>query len=204
VGWVAHSTTRTGLLSSAPLAFDCDHGWLHVNSDWAILEPVDADFRPTSAGQPSHTVLLTTLANRVQPIIRYDRGDSVLAKPDPYACGSPLPAIRATGRWDDVLRLAAADGNTVSVFPLAIGSVVDETPGVHRSQLIQTGPASIRLRLEPKPGADVEQVWRDAAANLRAYLARQGLANIGLDRVDEPPEPSARSGKFRQVIGGPD
>jgi len=150
LGGALHDTY--GASEFNPLAFDCDHGWLHVNSDWAILEPVDADFRPTPAGRPSHTVLLTNLANRVQPIIRYDLGDSVLAKPDPCPCSSPLPAIRVTGRRDDVLRLVAADGNTVSVLPLAIGSVVDETPGVHRSQLIQTGPASIRLRLELRAG----------------------------------------------------
>jgi phenylacetate-coenzyme A ligase PaaK-like adenylate-forming protein len=185
-----------------PAAFDCEHGWLHVNSDWCILEPVEADFRPTPAGQSSHSVLLTNLANRVQPFIRYDLGDSVLARPDPCPCGSPLPAIRVAGRRDDVLRLAAPDGTTVSVLPLAIGSAIDETPGLHRSQLIQTGPASVRVRFEPNPDADIEQVWRDLARNLDAYLVRQGLTTVDLVRADEPPEQSARSGKFRQVIAG--
>ena len=45
-----------------------------------ILEPVDRDYRPTPPGELSHTVLLTNLANAVQPIIRYDLGDSVRAK----------------------------------------------------------------------------------------------------------------------------
>ena len=27
------------------MAFGCTHGWLHVNSDWVILEPVDEQFR---------------------------------------------------------------------------------------------------------------------------------------------------------------
>lgn len=25
------------------MAVDCEHGWLHVNSDWVVLEPVEAD-----------------------------------------------------------------------------------------------------------------------------------------------------------------
>ena len=54
------------------MAYDCGQGWLHVNSDWVILEPVEADYSPTPPGQASHTVLLTNLANRIQPIIRYD------------------------------------------------------------------------------------------------------------------------------------
>ncbi|MDO9167032.1 MAG: phenylacetate--CoA ligase family protein [Rhodoferax sp.] len=184
-------------------ALSCSHGWLHVSSDWAILEPVDENFRPTPAGEASYTVLLTNLANRIQPIIRYDLGDSVLARPDPCPCGSHLPAIRVAGRRDDVLRLSASDGRTVAVLPLAIGAIIEETPGVHRSQLIQVGPATIRLRLEPQPGANVEQLWRDAAANLSAYLAKQGLPGVKVVRANEAPEQSAQSGKFRQVIAAP-
>ncbi len=184
-------------------AFSCVHDWLHVSSDWVILEPVDEYFRSTSPGEPSHTVLLTNLANRIQPIIRYELGDSVLARPDPCPCGSLLPAIQVAGRCDDVLRLGTGDGRTVTVLPLAIGAIADETPGVRRSQLIQTGPATIRLRLDAEPGVDVERLWRDVAANLNAYLSEQGLSNVDVVRASEPPEQSARSGKFRQVIAAP-
>ena len=59
------------------------------------------------------------------------------------------------------------------------------------------------VELEPQPGVDVEKVWRDVAANLNAYLVDQRLANVDLVRASEPPEQSARSGKFRQVIAGP-
>ena len=183
-----------------PMAFSCDHDWLHVNSDWVILEPVDEDYHPTPPGEPSDTVLLTNLATRIQPLIRYDLGDSVLVRPDSCPCGSPLPAIRVAGRHDDVLRLKAADERTVKILPLAIGSVIDETPGVHRSQLIQTGPATIRLRLELKAGVDGEKTWRDVIAKLDDYLAQQDLGNLELVRASEPPEQRARFGKFRHVI----
>lgn len=184
------------------MAFDCEQGWLHVNSDWVILEPVDADYGPTAPGKPSHTVLLTNLANRIQPIIRYDLGDTVVARPDPCPCGNPLPAIRVQGRRDDVLRLRATNGCTVSILPLAVGSVLDETPGVHRSQLVQTGPASVLLRLAPNPGWQAGQVWDSACRNLAGYLAAQGLAGVEIIRAAEAPETSATSGKFRQVIAG--
>ncbi len=185
------------------MAFDCGQGWLHVNSDWVILEPVGADYRPTPPGEPSHTVLLTNLANRVQPVIRYDLGDTVVMRPDPCPCGSPLPAIHVEGRRDDVLRLQAANGRMVSVLPLAIGSVLDETPGVRRSQLVQTGPASVLLRLDLEPGMQGGQAWERACSNLAGFLATQGLAGIDIIRAAEGPETSATSGKFRQVIAGP-
>ncbi len=185
------------------MAFDCKQGWLHVNSDWVILEPVDADYRPTPPGEPSHTVLLTNLANRVQPIIRYDLGDTIVMRPEPCPCGSPLPAIRVQGRRDDVLRLQAADGRMVRVLPLAIGSVLDQTPGVHRSQLVQTGPASVLLRLDLEPGMQGGQVWDRACSSLTGFLADHGLAGIGITRAAEGPQTSVTSGKFRQIIAGP-
>lgn len=185
------------------MAFDCAQGWLHVNSDWVILEPVEADYSPTPPGEPSRTVLLTNLANRVQPIIRYDLGDSVLARPDPCPCGNPLPAIRVQGRRDDVLRLQATTGRTVSLPPLAVGSVLDETPGVHRSQIVQIGPRSVLLRLDVPPDVPQEQVWDDAISNLVSYLAAQELTDIKIVRAAEAPERSPTSGKYRQVIAGP-
>ena len=182
------------------LGVSCPHGWIHVNSDWAILEPVDEDFRPTPRGEPSYTVLLTNLANRIQPIIRYDLGDSVIVRPDPCPCGSHLQAIRVAGRCDDILRLVAADGRPVAVLPLAVVSVLDGVPGLHRSQLVQTGPSTVHLRLAATTESDIEGLWQRVTAELRTFLVAQGLAEVEIVRAEEPPEQSGRSGKFRQVI----
>lgn len=182
------------------LAIDCRAGWLHVMSDWVLLEPVDADRSPTTPGRPSHSVLLTNLANRVQPIIRYDLGDSIIVRPDPCPCGSPMPAIRVAGRRDDTLRLAAPGAAVVEVLPLAVSAVLEQTPGLRRSQVIQTGTCTLHLRLEPDSGADSGLVWRDAEARLRGYLARQGLPDVAILRDPVPPAPDTVSGKFRQVI----
>lgn len=86
------------------LSYMCSEGWLHVNADWVAFEPVDADYRPVAPGEQSHTILISNLANRVQPILRYDLGDIVLQRPDPCPCGNPLPAIRVQGRSADVSR----------------------------------------------------------------------------------------------------
>ena len=59
------------------LGWECSEGNMHANSDWVILEPVDRLHRPVALGEPSHTTLLTNLANHVQPVIRYDIGDRI-------------------------------------------------------------------------------------------------------------------------------
>lgn len=183
------------------IAFDCPQDWLHVNADWVILEPVEADLSPTPPGRPSHSVLLTNLANRVQPIIRYDLGDSVTVRPEPCPCGNPLPAIRVEGRRDDVLRLTGEDGRKVSILPLAIGSVVDEVPGVIRSQIIQAGPAALTVRLDVGPDTPADPVWQRVCADLSGYLTAQGLPGTEIIRDATAPQRSPTSGKFRQVIG---
>ncbi|MBT8227364.1 MAG: phenylacetate--CoA ligase family protein, partial [Dactylosporangium sp.] len=104
------------------LAGSCPAGWYHVNTDWAVAEPVDADHRPVPPGEPSATVLLSNLANRVQPILRYDLGDSVLVRPDPCPCGDPLPALSVRGRSADVLRFATPAGTQAAVAPLALAA----------------------------------------------------------------------------------
>jgi len=182
------------------MASDCPHGQLHVNSDWMILEPVDADGQPVPPGRPSHTVLLTNLANRVQPIIRYDLGDAVEVPTAPCPCGSPLPSLRVLGRAGDLLSFVAADGRTVAIAPSALGVILATVSGAPRLQLVQTTPASLRLRVAPGAGVDAARTQAEAIAKVRAYLVAQGLPDVELVGAPEPPEPSARSGKLRQIV----
>jgi phenylacetate-CoA ligase len=168
-----------------------------VNNDWVILEPVDGAYQPVPTGQASQTVLLTNLANRVQPIIRYDLGDSITVDPDPCPCGSPLPAIQVEGRQDDVLYLQAPDGESVPILPMALATVVEEVPCVTRYQIIQTAPAELNLRIE----ASYEnlQVGEIVTQRLREYLGALGLPSIQIVGSAEQPTRDPVSGKYCQI-----
>jgi len=178
------------------IAWPCRHGRLHVNADWVLLEGVDRQGRPVPPGLPSHTTLLTNLANRAQPLIRYDIGDSTTFLPDRCPCGSSLPAIAVQGRCDDVLRLAGRDGATVGLMPLAVATVLEDDALVHDFQLVQTGPRRLRLRLGP---AEQPRAQATAAA-LRTYLRRLDLGAVRLELGPEPPRRDPVSGKLRRVI----
>jgi phenylacetate-CoA ligase len=181
------------------IAFDCGHDWLHVNADWVILEPVDEVYQPVPPGKSSYTVLLTNLVNRVQPIIRYDLGDSITVNPDPCPCGSPLPSIRVEGRRDAILLLQTPSGRKIPLLPMALATVIEETPGIQRFQVVQTAPATLRIRLEVINNADDKKIWQTVAHRLRDYLSSQGLSSITLERATEPPMQDKVSGKFRQI-----
>jgi len=177
----------------------CREGAMHVNADWVILEPVDRDQRPTPPGELSHTVLLTNLANTVQPIIRYDLGDRVRASATPCVCGSVLPAIQVEGRRDDVVTLHARDGKPVRLVPLALTTIVEDAASVHRFQIVQSAPNRLDLRLM---AADRARAGRTAVTALRGYLDRHGLANVKVCLVRGEPqaEPEERGSKLRQVV----
>lgn len=142
----------------------CSEGWLHVNSDWVAFEPVDADYRPVAPGEHSHTILISNLANRVQPILRYDLGDSVLQRPDPCPCGNPLPAIRVQGRAADVLTFRRSGGD-VRLPPLALSQPIEAVRGITLFQLAQSEPDNLsyackprRRRMQTPSGARPKQV----------------------------------------------
>lgn len=185
------------------IAFDCRYGRLHVNADWLILEPVDAAGEPVAPGKASHTTLLTNLANRVQPLIRYDLGDSVTVFPAPCPCGSPFPAIRPEGRRDETLWIELADGASRPLIPLVLATAVEEAPGVLRYQVLQAGPRRLRLRFDEAPGHDRAQVCDDVLRRLRAYLSSQGLASVEVDLSGERPCSDTAGGKMRQFFVEP-
>ncbi|MCK2242901.1 MULTISPECIES: phenylacetate--CoA ligase family protein [unclassified Crossiella] len=178
------------------LTFACALDRLHVNDDWAILEPVDDRGHPVSPGIPSTSVLLTNLANRVQPIIRYNLGDSITIDPDICGCGRQFPTLRVQGRTNDLLELQAPDGSTVRLLPLAVTTVVDGLPGVRRFQIVQTAPAHLHIRLD----ATNDDAWPHLRDKLGTYLAKQGLGTVDITLDHTPPQRDPGTGKFKLVI----
>jgi phenylacetate-coenzyme A ligase PaaK-like adenylate-forming protein len=188
-----------GSSEAVGLTYECQYHQLHVNSDWYILEPVDEHDQNVATGQLSHAVLVTNLAKRVQPILRYKMGDRVTISPDTCSCGSPFPVIHVIGRTDEILSFPTQQGGLVQILPLAITTVAEETPGVYSCQLIQTEPLKLRVRLAVKETGEEQRVWEALQARLVAYLAEQGIAHVSIEQAPEPPQLHPKSGKVRQV-----
>jgi phenylacetate-coenzyme A ligase PaaK-like adenylate-forming protein len=179
-----------------PITWECPHLQLHVNSDWVILEPVDAEQRPVAAGTRSHTVLLTNLANRVQPLIRYDLGDAVTLHEAPCRCGSAFPVVTVEGRCDDNLLIPLAHGGVRTVVPLALATVLEEEAHVHDFQVVQTDARALQVRLGAEEAAAAAAVRRA----LRAYFRAMGFADVALEVAPQAPRRDPISGKLRRVV----
>jgi hypothetical protein len=87
----------------------------------------------------------------------------------------------------------------IPVLPLALWSVLKETPGVLKFQAIQTAPDELKIRLEAKHAEECEEVWKRVYSNGCHYLTQQGLDNVQIVRAAEPPMRDPKSGKFRNV-----
>jgi phenylacetate-CoA ligase len=180
------------------IAFDCGCGTLHVNRDWVILEAVDRDGRPVPDGTASSTVLLTNLANFIQPIIRYDLGDSVTFLPEPCPCGSPLPALRVEGRSDDTICLERADGSLERVIPLALCTAIEERAGVFRFQVVEEAANRLLLRIDPCEG-NANEVAARTEQCIRHFFEELGAGDVFIRTDPGPPQINPINGKLRRV-----
>jgi phenylacetate-CoA ligase len=183
------------------IGWECDHGTLHVNADWVILEAVDRWYRPVPAGTPSHTVLLTNLANHVHPVIRYDLGDSITVHPESCPCGSAFPAIYIEGRRDDVLELESDTGGTVRLLPLALVTVLEDEAHAFDFQIVGRDRRTLVLRLHNGIDQSALKALRERCRRaLRAYLDLQGLKSVRIIDATCGPIREPLSGKLRRVL----
>src|SRR5512133_287421 len=181
------------------IGWECDHGQMHANTDWLILEPVDAQGQPVPPGQVSHSTLLTNLANLVQPLIRYDMGDQITVHQERCECGSSLPVIEVQGRRDDPLLMAGQNGRRITLLPLALTTVLEEEAGVFDFQLRQQDDHTVVLRLGLQ-GADATAAAARCVNALEQFAMAQGLARLRVLTELGRPVPRGRSGKPQRVV----
>jgi len=173
------------------MSFVCSHGRKHVHEDWVILEAVDEAMRPVPDGTLSATVLLTVLANDVQPFIRYDLGDCLRFYTDPCRCGSPFRSFQVEGREATLVRVGE-----VTLSPLAFDL---EHEHARRIQLVQTSERDFEVRIEPAEEVAAGVVFQEVIQSVKQVFRDNGLEDVAVRQSQAPPEFTA-SGKFHEVL----
>jgi len=165
------------------LCWECGaHEGLHVNADSLILESVDTQNRPVPPGQLGDKVLVTSLSNRVLPLIRYEMSDQIESMTAPCPCGCRLPRVRTVaGREEHILSLPGADGNIVRLIEEYVDDIIGPKPEVATYQVIQESPDRFTINAIGREGYTWEQV-RDAITDgLAECFSKYGVAG---DLVD--------------------
>jgi phenylacetate-CoA ligase len=172
-------------------AFPCSaRDGLHLPDDLTILEPVDRHGNVVAPGQPADRVLLTSLYNKTQPLIRYEITDAMTVMAGTCACGCAHRRITdLAGRTDSVF---VYDGGA-AVHWLGMTTVLLSDPDVVEMQVTQT-PRGADILVATKGTCNVEGLRR----GLVELMSKAGLHDPqvticevdGLDRL--------WSGKLRQ------
>jgi len=177
---------------------------LDITEDLLVVEVVDAGNRPVAAGAAGEKVLVTNLANRCQPLIRYELSDRVTLAAARHPCGRPYAQIATIdGRAADTLHLPARAGGQVALLPYALAAPFAELPAVRQYQIVYH-PDRLHVRLVLRPAAtDVRMRVRDA---LRDALIAAGAVPPRIDvecvaELEREPGPAAKLKLVKSMVG---
>lgn len=171
-------TTEAGFVAA-----ECDaHDGMHVIAEDTVVEVED------------DAVLVTVLASRTVPLIRYRIDDRVRVDAEPCRCGRTTPRLHVEGRARELLAIRH-EGGATRVHPVVFTQVLDRQP-VERWRVLHRG-TEITVELVG-PRADFsEQGVVDA---LRSALceATGDLVPVSVAVVDELP--AGPAGKAARIV----
>jgi phenylacetate-CoA ligase len=192
-----HYATTEGLWGC-----ECEHHQgIHLFEEVTLVENVDDAGLPMPIGVSGTRLLVTSLHNMVQPIIRMELSDAVTLDPEPCPCGRTLIRARSIeGRTDDTLSLPSRRGGEVMVHPLQFG-IVTRDREVREFQVVQEGESVLILVVaRPSAGSELEVRLREAVSRKLTELGvREPRVSV------ERRENLARSagGKLQLVVADP-
>ncbi|MBP7149386.1 MAG: phenylacetate--CoA ligase family protein [Acidobacteria bacterium] len=163
------------------LAWECEHGTLHIVPSAAIVET-----------GPGGEILVTSLYHRTMPFLRYRIGDRGQVSVAPCPCGRTTGRLDAIeGRDDDTLTLPS--GRKVSARAI---NLLEEVPGVLEYQVVQRAPDRVEVL------ARLSSAFAAAEAAQVASIIRGGFqgeeVNVRVIPVDVVPR--GPTGKRRAVV----
>lgn len=132
---------KYGSSENAALAIECPAGSRHVFLNVGLIEAVDDEGQPLPRGQPGR-LLLTTLANDLMPLVRYEVGDIGAVDHGGCECGRTSPILRdLLGREDDVV--VTKNGSRLALFAYNLLRGLNEVVAM---QVVQQAPNRFLVR----------------------------------------------------------
>jgi phenylacetate-CoA ligase len=176
-----------GMSECLPLSTECQMGRKHINTDYAILEPVNADGLPTPDGELSDHVLVTNLINHVQPVIRYRVDDSVRISHQRCPCGSVFPTVEVFSRKGSQIHLRSDRNRWQLLSPPVVVDTMLRATGVAQFQVIHVRQNELEVKFIPQKGFDTRDVGVSIARQFDNVLSRLDCGHsvaVAVEQVD--------------------
>ncbi|MHB1084669.1 MAG: phenylacetate--CoA ligase family protein [Thiobacillus sp.] len=172
------------------IACECRLGNMHIFTDMVMLESVSQE---NESGEPEDRLLVTSLTNRLMPMIRYDIGDAGRLLDGECACGLAFPLMEmGLCRQNDLIRTRS--GKTV--HPSFFNRLLYGQTQIRQYQWVQRDLDHITLILVASRPLKAETL-ASLEANIRRDVDAQMVLEVNL--LDDIP--CTVSGKHRFVIG---
>ena len=147
-----------GVGAECARARDGMHGW----EDHFIFEIIDPESGESLPAGEAGELVITTLAKRAQPMLRYRTRDITRLVDGPCACGrTHARLMRITGRSDDMVIIRG-----VNMFPSQVEAVLVGRPGIapHYQLVVERQGAmdTLTVEVEAAPGVAVDDYARVA------------------------------------------
>lgn len=173
------------------IAHQCPDGGMHITAEDIIVEIVDPAGKVLPAGEAGE-IVVTHLATKDFPFIRYRTNDIGVLDDSPCSCGRGLPLLREVqGRTTDFI--VAHDGTVM--HGLALIYVIRDLPGVCNFKIIQESLEQTRIQLVVDETFD--QVNRHTIREGVQQRLGQGV-RVDVELVGEISV--EKSGKYRYVV----
>ena len=178
----------------------CQNG-LHIFEDYfypEIIDPATGD--PAAEGEEGELVL-TTLAKRAMPMIRYRTRDISAFIPEPCGCGRTVRRIRKIGRRSDDMFIIRG----VNVFPSQIETALLTVEGtLPHYQIILTrekGLDQVEVQVEVTPEVFSDKIGAlEALSHKLVYAVEQIVGLRVVVRLVAPHTIQRSEGKAKRVI----
>lgn len=173
------------------IAHECPSGNMHITADDLVVEIVDEAGRVQPPGVAGE-IVVTHLATRDFPFVRYRTGDVGVLGTEACACGRGLPLLKEIqGRSTDFV--VAADGTVM--HGLSLIYILRDLTGLKSFKVVQESRELTRVLLVTEPAFANEQL----ATIVTGFKQRLGAhVDVQVSIVDEIP--AEKSGKFRYIV----
>lgn len=173
------------------IAHQCPEGAMHITAEDIIVEIVDKQGKPLPNGELGE-IVVTHLATRDFPFLRYRTGDMGILSDKTCTCGRGLPLLEdIQGRTTDFV--VARDGTVL--HGLALIYVLRDLEGVDAFKITQDSLDKTSVQIVKTDAYRAESEQRIVTE----FKKRLGeTVNVAIEYTDYIPK--ERSGKFRYVI----
>lgn len=176
--WGATIFNRYAATEIGASGSECGHfSGIHMPEDLVVFECVDDANRAVPAGTAGHKLLITTLTNRVLPLIRYELSDVVILDDGPCACGRPYARVTSIeGRREEVLRLPRRGGGRVDVHAFRLLSPLIGMPGLRQYQLLPRSD-DLTVRICVRDGERPDAIRTSVERSIRQAVREVGAGD---------------------------